>query len=460
MRQVTLLLSAGLAAALVVRSPAPLDQVLLAADDSISDSDRPAPSWWGAAVGDDHIQALEGTFEGALEEAELAVTRILRDDDGGDGDHGKHGKHGKHGHHGHHGDPSKTIYELIKESKYTTKFAELVDEHDDIKDLLQSTETNRTLFVPTDRVFERIPDGHKKPPAEFIRAYLAYSIAPGRFPARRLFFKHTIPSELKLDDLGGHAQRIRVSASLIFGTHLNFFTKIVARDIEAKNGLIHAVDGLLLPPPPTDKIIQLLPDTFSTYSLALATTNLVEELPEVWTGATAFVPTNRAFARLGPRVNAFLFSDHGKKYLKALLKYGIVANQTLYSDAFYKAPVDDDDDDKRAQKADYWHVDLPSLLDDKPIAVDVRRWKGFVSIVANGYTRVAVQDVLGSDGVLQVTGTVLIPPHKRGHGEEGQEWEEEEEQDDDREWEVEELKARLDPYLEGFEETEKRRGDL
>lgn len=32
-----------------------------------------------------------------------------------------------------------------------------------------------------------------------------------------------------------------------------------------------------------------------------------------------------------------MFSSFGEKYLKALLKYHIVANQTLYSDAYYKA---------------------------------------------------------------------------------------------------------------------------
>ncbi|KAK0655884.1 FAS1 domain-containing protein, partial [Cercophora newfieldiana] len=347
----------------------------------------------------------------------------------------------KHGHHDHHGDLSKTIYELISENKHTKRFAALVDEHEDIKELLQDTKTNRTLFIPTDRAFERIPDHDKdkKPPAEVIRAILAYHIAPGRYCSRRLHFSHTIPTELESSSLGSHPQRLRISSSLVFGSRINFFTKFIIKDIPAKNGLIHAVDFILIPPPPSYKIIQLLPNTFSTLSLGLETTGLGDDLDELtFEGGTFFAPTNRAFTRLGPRANAFLFSDHGKKYLKALIKYSIVANDTLYSDAYYKRK--EDDGDEGVKSMDNWHVDLSSLLDDKPISVDIRSWKGWVSIVANGYTHVAVQDVLARDGVLQIVNSVLFPPRRDGH----HGWLETE----DREWEIDEIVERLEPYVE------------
>ncbi|KAK0633199.1 Fasciclin domain-containing protein, partial [Immersiella caudata] len=351
------------------------------------------------------------------------------------------------GHHGHHpGDTTKTIYELISSNKHTTRFAALVDEHEDIKSLLQDTKINRTLFIPTNRAFERLPhhgdgdkDKDKKPPAHIIRAILAYHIAPGLWPSRRLYFTHTLPTELTSDSLGSHPQRLRISSSLVFGSRINFFTKFIIKDIPAKNGLIHAVDFILLPPPPTSKILQLLPNTFSTLSLGLENTGLGEELEDLtFEGATFFAPTNRAFTRLGPRANAFLFSDRGKKYLKALIKYSIVANETLYSDAFYKRKGGDEDG--AGAERDYWHVDLPSLLEDKPISVDVRTWKGWVSIVANGYTRVSVQDVLAKDGVLQVVNSVLFPPRRGGR----HEWDQEE-----REWGVEEIVERLEPFVDG-----------
>lgn len=94
-----------------------------------------------------------------------------------------------------------------------------------------------------------------------------------------------------------------------------------------------------MPPPRAVKIIQLLPGEFSTLELALTKTGLLESLNDTSNhiGGTLFAPSNFAFQILGPRVNAFLFSSYGQKYLKALLQYHVVADQTLYSDAYYKA---------------------------------------------------------------------------------------------------------------------------
>ena len=105
------------------------------------------------------------------------------------------------------------------------------------------------------------------------------------------------------------------------------------------NGVIHGVDSLLIPPPKSAAIVQLLPGEFSTLELGLIKTGLLEAINDTSThlGGTIFAPSNFAFQKLGPRVNAFLFSQYGQKYLKALLKYHIVADQTLYSDAYYKS---------------------------------------------------------------------------------------------------------------------------
>lgn len=66
-----------------------------------------------------------------------------------------------HGHHGHHDKPNRTVYELITESKYTTKLAKLVNEYDDLVEALNGTSANFTVFAPTDRAFEKV---HLRPP--------------------------------------------------------------------------------------------------------------------------------------------------------------------------------------------------------------------------------------------------------------------------------------------------------
>ena len=109
--------------------------------------------------------------------------------------------------------------------------------------------------------------------------------------------------------------------------------------------MIHAVDSIIIPPPKAAKIIEFLPSEFSTLELGLVKTGLFEALNDTSNhlGGTLFAPSNFAFKKLGYKINAFLFSKYGEKYLKALLEYHVVANQTLYSDAFYKATNEDAD---------------------------------------------------------------------------------------------------------------------
>jgi uncharacterized surface protein with fasciclin (FAS1) repeats len=236
-------------------------------------------------------------------------------------------------------------------------------------------------------------------------------------------------------------------------TRLNFHARLVAGDFAAKNGLIHALDSLLVPPPSQTTIIRLLPAQFSTLALALQSTGLADELDSLPRegGATLFAPTNRAWAALGPRVNAFLFSERGRRYLKALVKYHVAVNETLYSDAYYSGGGGGEEEgDERWGGRDYWHVDLTSLLGGKPISVDVKRWKRFVSIVVNGFVRVVVRDGVADDGVVHVVPRVLIPPcehHGAGNA-------------DEEEVSVEELKSRLEPYLEKTAGGREGMGDL
>lgn len=381
-------------------------------------------------------------------------------DDDGHNRHGHHDHHGHHGHHGHGGSSNLTVYQAIKCSKYSTKFAELVDEYPDIVKTLNSTAHNITVFVPTDKAFAKIPDHHEKPPKEFIEKVLEYHVVPGLYPARRVLMSSTLSTALKAEELGGRAQRLRVTVGL-FGLKINFYSKVVVANIVCttaplpaaaeqpltrpvsqflKNGVVHGLDSILVPPPPASRLIKLFPSRFSTFELAVTKTGLHEELKEFLgktTGGTLFAPTNWAFQKLGPAANAFLFnSEKGLGYLKALLKYHIVINETLYTDAYYGPGHDKDDEKKTAARSGNYHVDLPTLLDDKSLSIDVARWGGFVTMKINGFTRVSVPDVPAKDGVLQVVSSVLVPPHERsGHH-------------DGEAMEVEDLMARLDPYLD------------
>lgn len=208
---------------------------------------------------------------------------------------------------------------------------------------------------------------------------------------------------------------------------------------------MHAVETFNLPPPPVGVIVSLVPTAFSTFELGMRKTGLAKIGKKAHLGATVFVPDNSAWKGLGWKANAFLFSKFGRKYLKGLLAYHIVANQTLYSDAFYGPEADSAPgaslDANTIPKGRY-HLDLPTLLPGKSVGVDVGYFGRLVDIHVNHFSRVVFQDAIGRDGVLHVVNKVLIPPHPKKTSDAAPD------AYDGGEISVEELKARLEPYVE------------
>ncbi len=178
-----------------------------------------------------------------------------------------------------------------------------------------------------------------------------------------------------------------------------------------------------------------MPEDFSTLELGLIKTELLEKLNSTdHPGGTFFAPSNFAFKKLGVKANAFLFSQYGLKYLKALLKYHVVPANTLYSDAYYKA----DKKDSETNDKGFYHVDLPTMLDEKSLSIDIAKYGGFIRIKVNAFATVSVPDVVADDGVIHVMSDVLIPPKKLGG--QSEMWQ-------GGEIEVEDLKERLEPFM-------------
>ena len=145
-------------------------------------------------------------------------------------EHGGPG-HGHHGHHGPHGSkPNLTVYQLITESKYTTKLAALINEYEDIVELLNGTNANYTVFAPIDRAFEKIPEHHPKPSKEDLKNILLYHVSPDFYPAGRVLVTHTIPSSYVENALGGQLQRLSINVGLR-GLTVNFYNRVIAINI-------------------------------------------------------------------------------------------------------------------------------------------------------------------------------------------------------------------------------------
>jgi len=123
-----------------------------------------------------------------------------------------------------------SVYELIAESKYTTKLAALINEYPDLVQLLNGTTANFTVFAPTNSAFEKIPEHAPKPSKDEIKQILFYHISTELYPAGRVLLSHTIPTYLVGDGIGGEAQRLGIEIGLR-GLTVNFYSRIVAIDI-------------------------------------------------------------------------------------------------------------------------------------------------------------------------------------------------------------------------------------
>lgn len=246
MKYTVLLPFAAAAAAFVIPDEATAKELIIETERK---AEKTLSSWWEEAPSLGDVRSFaEDTFDDAFDFFERQASTLnahlpdigieseipdffssSADDDDDDAD-GKPG-HGRPGHHGGpHGPKNLTVYQAIHASNYTKKFAALVDEYPELVKTLNTTEANVTLFVPTDKAFEKIPDHHKKPPKEFIEKFIQYHIVPGFYPAGRVLAHHTLPTALKEGALGDNPQRIRVSVG-IFGVRLNFYSKVVAVNV-------------------------------------------------------------------------------------------------------------------------------------------------------------------------------------------------------------------------------------
>lgn len=160
-----------------------------------------------------------------------------------------------------------------------------------------------------------------------------------------------------------------------------------------------------------------------TFRDGLIRTNVALEINETSShiGQTLFAPSNAAFAKLGTDANKFLFSDKGEKHLRALLKYHIVANHTLFSDMYYKpdgeGQVSLSDGMSVSPSLSSLHVsllisqvELPTLLSPLSLNIAIKTYCSRLTIKANKAVSVSSIDVIAMDGVVHVIDSLLFPP--------------------------------------------------
>lgn len=243
-----------------------------------------------------------------------------------------------------------------------------------------------TVFAPTDEAFAALPEGTVDSlladPQGALTDVLTYHVVDGVVPAE------TVVGLDSATTLLGEDLSIMVVEDEVL---LNEMNKVIATDIEASNGIIHVIDGVLLPPSsaesaaePTIADIAVEDGRFTTLVTALEAAGLVETLSGEGP-FTVFAPVDEAFAALPEGTVESLLEDP-EGALTDVLLYHVVDGEVMAEDVVGLTAA-------------------PTLLgQDITVAVD-----GDGQVLLNGTVQVILTDVEASNGVIHVIDGVLIP---------------------------------------------------
>ncbi|KAE9373143.1 FAS1 domain-containing protein [Stipitochalara longipes BDJ] len=318
-----------------------------------------------------------------------------------------------------------TVYGILAQSKHSTQLLKHLKRFPRLLAALDDPTSIYTIWAPTDAAFSNFDlEGNSSGELE---QTLENLIAPHHMPMEHMVNMPNVPVLLSPPELNG-SQRLRLRGSAK-GLQVDYNAHIIEGNIIAKNGAIHFIDAVLLPPPSITRIVSLLPSSdFSVLQSALQKSGLGPMIEAgLFNGGTLFIPDNSAFNKLGEEVNAFLFSDKGASYLRHLIEYHFLPNQTLFSNAYYKpgdkAAVQEPQSQTQAPPPTSAEPDrryrlikgtktfqLPTQLHGRSLSVDISRYGVIIAMRVNGSIPVTVQDGVANNGVVHIVKDVLIPP--------------------------------------------------
>ena len=244
-----------------------------------------------------------------------------------------------------------------------------------------------TVFAPTDDAFAALPEGTVEAlladPQGALTDVLLYHVVEGAVMAETVV---TLDSAMTV---GGEAVSITVNDDGVF---LNDSVQVIITDIAASNGVIHVIDGVLLPPsmmveeemPGTIVDIAVADGRFTTLVTAVTEAGLAETLSGEGP-FTVFAPTDDAFAALPEGTIAALLEDPQGALTDILLYHvvdGAVMAETVVT------------------------LDSATTLNGADVTITVNDDGVFL----NDTVQVIITDIVTSNGVIHVIDGVLLPP--------------------------------------------------
>lgn len=236
-----------------------------------------------------------------------------------------------------------------------------------------------TVLAPTDAAFEKLdplmlqtllqPENRDQ-----LKAILTYHVVPGRVNAADAYGLNSTAS----------LQGQRLNLNLRDGEPSVNNSKLVATDIECRNGVIHVIDEVLIPATKTIPETAVNAGVFNTLVAAADAAGLVGTLGGQGP-FTVFAPTDEAFAKLPAGTVESLLKPENKQQLINILKYHVVSGRVY------------DEDAVKARTA--------TTLLGKSVQIKFSA----EGLMVND-AKITAKNVDASNGVIHIVDSVLLPP--------------------------------------------------
>lgn len=252
-------------------------------------------------------------------------------------------------------------------------------------------EGNFTVFAPTNEAFDALPEGTVEALLEDPTGDLA-----------QILLYHVVGSKVLAEDVVTlqetmTAQGDKIMIEVVDGeVILNGSVKVTSTDIMANNGVIHVIDGVLIPELDAEEVEEVVDTSTQTITeIAAADSNFstlvaaltAAELTEVLNGEdeyTVFAPTNAAFDALPEgTLEALLEDPQGD--LTQILLYHVVSGKVNASTV----------------------VGLSSAETAQGTEVSIEVVDG--KVILDGEAEVIITDIQAKNGIIHVIDAVITP---------------------------------------------------
>jgi transforming growth factor-beta-induced protein len=264
-----------------------------------------------------------------------------------------------------------------------------------------SDEAQLTVFAPTDAAFEAALEALEITAEDLLASedltdILLYHVVPGRVMAEdvvTLLEDEENDGEFEVEALNGKFATVSTEMDNIYIDD----AQIVATDIEAKNGVVHVIDSVILPMPTiAETVVAAAEGDMPEFSILLAAVAAADEavletLSDPSQDLTVFAPTDAAFEAALEALEISAEDLLASEGLTGILLYHVLSGE-VYAE------------------------DVVALLEDNDGMIEVEMLDGnmaSVEAVEDGITiagaNIITTDVMTANGVIHVIDAVILP---------------------------------------------------